>query len=344
LNRFLIVRIGSLGDVVHAIPFAAALRSQFPHARIDWMVDPRYVELLELVPVIDGRVPVDTRAMFRGGERTRLLRTLRELRRVGYDVAFDLQGLLKSAVLARAVGARHVVGFAKEHLREPMARLFYSAAIDPGGAAHVIDKNLALLSAAGVSDRRVRFPLALPASPLVESIVARGRDGFVLINPGAAWPNKRWPPDRFGAVAAAIHRQHGLQSFVLWGPGEEGLAQAVASSSSGAADVLPATTVAEIAGVARAARLMISGDTGPMHIAAAVGTPLVTLFGPTRPERNGPWSAHDIAISRVDRCVCVYERTCRRGTPCINDISVEEVMGAVGRRLDSTREAPGAVR
>jgi heptosyltransferase-1 len=344
LNSFLIVRIGSLGDVVHAIPFAAALRNHFPHARIDWMVDPRYVELLDLVPIVDRRIPVDTRSMLRGGERTQLLRTLRQLRRVRYDVAFDLQGLLKSAVLARATGARRVAGFTKDHLREPIARLFYTEQIDAGGAAHVIDKNLALLDAAGVSDRRVRFPLRLPASPLVESIVARGVEGFVLINPGAAWPNKRWPAERFGAVAAAIDRQYGFRSFVLWGPGEELLAQAVANSSSGVAEVLPATTIAEIAGVARASRLMISGDTGPMHIAAAVGTPLVTLFGPTRPERNGPWAAHDIAISRVDRCACVYERTCRRDMPCINDILVQEVMDAVGRRLGATREAPGALR
>jgi heptosyltransferase I len=344
LNSFLIVRIGSLGDVVHAIPFAAALRNHFPHARIDWMVDPRYVELLNLVPLVNRKIPVDTRSMFRRGERTQLVRELRELRRVGYDIAFDLQGLLKSAVLARAAGARRVVGFVKDHLREPMARVFYTERIDPGDAAHVIDKNLALLSAAGVSDRSVRFPLTLPGSTLVESIVGRASGGFVLINPGAAWPNKRWPPDRFGAVAAAIHRQHGYRSLVLWGPGEESLADAVASASGGAAEVLPATSIVDIAGIARAARLMISGDTGPMHIAAAVGTPLVTLFGPTSPERNGPWAARDIAIARIDRCACVYERTCRRDTPCIDDISIAEVMDAVTRRLGTAREAPGALR
>jgi lipopolysaccharide heptosyltransferase I len=344
LNSFLIVRIGSLGDVVHAIPFAAALRDRFPQARIDWMVDPRYVELLDLVPAIDRRIPVDTRWFFRGSDRTRLLRTLGELRRARYDIAFDLQGLLKSAVLARAIGARRIVGFTSEHLREPFARFFYSERIDPGSAAHVIDKNLALLSAAGVSDRRVQFPIALPASPLVESVVARAPNGFVLINPGAAWPNKRWPPERFGAVATTLLSQHGLPSRVLWGPGEESLAQAVVQHSAGAAEVLPPTTITDIAGVARAARLMISGDTGPLHIAGAVGTPIVALFGPTRPERNGPWASDDIAISRVDRCVCVYERRCRRDAPCINDISVDEVVAACARRLGAARHVPGMQR
>jgi heptosyltransferase I len=339
LRSFLIVRIGSLGDVVHAIPFAAALRNHFPQARIDWLVDPRYVELLDLVPVIDHRFPADTRVLFGSGGQHGLLSTVGDLRRAHYDVAFDLQGLLKSAIVARAAGARRVAGFSKAHLREPLARLFYGDRIDPGAVSHVIDKNLALLSVVGVQDRRVRFPITLPASAMVEGVVARHPQGFVLINPGAAWPNKRWPPDRFGAVAAAIRLHHGLRSLVVWGPGEESLAQDVVGASFDAAEIAPATTIQELAGLARTARLMVSGDTGPMHIAAAVGTPLVTLFGPTRPERNGPWSAHDIALSRVDRCVCVYERTCRRDVPCINDIPVADVIDAVARRLGATHRA-----
>jgi heptosyltransferase I len=334
LNNFLIVRLGALGDVVHAIPFAAALRHEFPHARIDWMVEPRYSAVLDLVNGLDRRIAVDPRWFMRGAERSRLMRTLGELRRVQYDVAFDLQGLLKSAVLARAVRPRRVVGFPRRHLREPLARLFYTAAPDPGAATHVIYKNLALLAAVGAQERRVQFPLSIPRSETVESVQQRfAPHGFVLINPGAAWPNKRWPAACFGAVAASIRQTYGLQSLVLWGPGEKDLAHQVADAAAGAADVSPPTSVAEIAGIARAARLMISGDTGPMHIAAAVGTPLVTLFGPTRPDRNGPWALYDIALSRVDQCSCVYERQCRRDVPCITDIGVDEVLAAVERRL-----------
>jgi len=342
LNSALIVRLGSLGDVVHAIPFAAALREHFPAARIDWMVDPRYVELLEMVPVIDRRIAIDPRALLRRAERARQLRMLNDIRRIQYDVVFDLQGLVKSAVLARAVGGKRVVGFSRVHLREPMARLLYTDAFDPGPATHVIDMNLALLSAVDAVDRRVRFPLAIPSSATVDSVVQRFPGGYVLINPGAAWPNKRWPPACFGAVAAALNDIYDKRSLVLWGPGERTLAQDVVAASGGAADVSPPTTIKELAGIARAAHLMISGDTGPLHIAAAVGTPIVSLFGPTRPERNGPWAMYDIAISRVDGCDCHYERRCRRDVACITSISVDEVLDAVARRLDAPHAAADA--
>ena len=350
MNSFLIVRLGSLGDVVHAIPFAAALRAQFPAGRIDWMVDPRYTELLEMVPVLDRRIAVNPRLLWRRAERRRQLRLFAELRRVGYDVVFDLQGLVKSALLARLVRGRRVVGFTRQHLREPLARLFYTSTIDPAPAKHVIDMNLALLAAVGASDRHTRFPLVVPSSPTVASVRERFPDGYVLINPGAAWPNKRWPAACFGAVAAALKDVYGKRSLVLWGPGERALAQVVVAAAAGAADVLPPTTIQELAGIARGAHLMISGDTGPLHVAAAVGTPIVSLFGPTWPERNGPWALYDIAISRAERCDCHYERRCRRlragasegGTPCIASIGVDEVLDAVARRLASPRLGVGA--
>jgi heptosyltransferase I len=342
LNSFLIIRLGSLGDVVHAIPFAAALRAQFPDARIDWMVDPRYLELIDMVPVLDRRVAVDTRSLLRTSERRRLFRVLAELRRVQYDVVFDLQGLLKSAVLARLVRGRRVVGLDRRHLREPAARLFYTSTVDPGPAEHVIDMNLALLSVVDGRERRARFPLDIPPSATVDSVVQRFPEGYALINPGAAWPNKRWPAACFGAVAAALKDVYGKGSLVLWGPGEHALAQDVAAASGGAAEVSPPTTIQELAGIARAAHVMISGDTGPLHVAAAVGTPIVSLFGPTRPERNGPWALYDIAISRGDRCACHYERRCRRDLPCITSISVDEVLEAVARRLEAPRFTAGA--
>ena len=332
MNRFLIVRLGSLGDVIHAIPVAAALRHHFPQAHIDWMVDPRYVELLDLVESIDRRIPVDPRELTRGGSR--LLSTLKALRASRYDAVLDLQGLLKSAVLARLVGATRTIGLPRRHLREPLARLFYTDAPDPGAAAHVIDKNLALLAPLGVDDRRVRFPISFPRTPTVTSVASRyAPGGYAIVNPGAAWPNKRWPAERFGAVAAAMHRELGLRSLVLWGPGEQPLANAVAAASEGAGEVAPPTSVADLAGIARGAKLMISGDTGPLHVAGAAGTPIVAIFGPTQPARNGPWAAGDISISRVEQCSCHYERRCRKPVPCIDDISADEVIAAVRRRL-----------
>jgi heptosyltransferase-1 len=329
--RFLIIRLGSLGDIIHGIPAAAALRNHFPHGRIDWLVDRRYVELLDLVQSLDRRIPFDPRDLTRGGGAWSVLRALR---RVGYDAVLDLQGLLKSAVLARVVGRGRVIGFPRAHLREPLAAFLYTTTPDPGITPHVIDKTLNLLAPLGVVDRTVRFPLAVPRTAIAASIAERfGPNGYVIINPGAAWPNKRWPPVRFGALASTIHREHGLRSVVLWGPGEESLAASVAAASEGAAESAPPTTITDIVAIARGAKLMVSGDTGPLHIGGAMGTPLVALFGPTFPERNGPWSPRDVVLSRVTTCACLYERRCRRDSPCIDDIVVDEVVHAVRQRL-----------
>ena len=331
MKKFLIVRLGSLGDVIHGIPAAAALRARFPDAQIDWLVDPGYVELLELVECIDTPIAFDPRALRIGGDA---LRVLKGLRAAHYDAVVDLQGLLKSAVLGRLAGAGRTVGFPRAHLREPLARLFYTDAPDPGVAPHVIHKNLGLLRSLDVSDRTVRFPVRIPRTDAIRSVKDRaGQDGYVVLNPGAAWPNKRWRPLGFGAVAASIRDEHGLRSVVLWGPGEEALATSVAAASEGAADVAPPTTIADLVGIARAARLMVSGDTGPLHIAGAVGTPIVALFGPTSPERNGPWATRDVSLSRTASCSCRYERRCRRAEPCIEEIESEQVVQAVRERL-----------
>jgi len=327
--KFLLVRLGSLGDVIHAIPSAAALRARYPDAQIDWLVDPRYVPVLQLVEGLNDAIPVDPRRSVAA-----LPGTIRRLRRARYDAAVDLQGLLKSAVLARAAGARRVIGFPREHLRETASRFFYDEMPDPGAEAHVIRKNLALIGALGVEDRRIAFPLKLWRTVTGDTAVAGfGPEGYALINPGAAWPNKRWPPQRFGALAAEIRERIGVRSLVLWGPGEEGVASLVVSSSRGAAELSPRTNIVDIFAIARRAKLMVSGDTGPLHIAAAVGTPVVALFGPTFSERNGPWSSDDITISRAARCCCHYERKCRLPQPCINDIAVDEVVSAAESRV-----------
>lgn len=328
--RFLFVRLGSLGDVIHAVPAAAALRRRYPEARIDWVVDPGYLPLLELVAGLDARIPLDTR-----GKLSALLSTVARIRQVGYDVVFDLQGLLKSAVLARAAGGRRAVGFTREHLREPEARWLYTDLVDPGGAVHVIDKNLQLVRSVDVVDTRVMFPLQIPRTATASAATEPfRRSSFVLLNPGAAWPNKRWPAANFGMLAAELRDRHGLSSLVIWGPGEQELAEAVVAASRGAAVASPPTTIGDLFGIAQDAGLLVSGDTGPLHIGAAVGTPIVSLFGPTRWERNGAWSPADIAISRLDRCSCHYERRCRLDTPCIDSIGVDEVLAAAERRLE----------
>ena len=332
--RFLLIRLGSLGDVIHAIPAAAALRAHAPDARIDWLVDPRYAGVVQMVRGVDRAIPLDPR-----GPKGTLLSTIRALRQARYDAAFDAQGLIKSAVLARLAGARRTLGFPRAHLREPLARAFYTEAPDLGGAVHVVHKALAMVAAVGVArpspGAAVAFPLDLPPSLPGSQLTQRHPGGFALLNPGGAWPNKQWPAERFGELAARIRAEHGLPSVVIWGPGEEARAALVVSVSSGAAEMSPPTRIADLFGLAKAARVVVSGDTGPLHIAGAVGTPLVALFGPTIGERNGPWDPADVVVSRTDQCVCLYRRQCRRGAPCIDGIGVDEVAAAVSARLGS---------
>jgi lipopolysaccharide heptosyltransferase I len=344
--RVLIVRLGALGDIVHAIPVAAALRRAFPAVRLDWLVSARHREILDLVPVIDRRLVIDDRLAGTGlrtagrGDLpppTPMLAAIRELRGARYDVALDLQGLFKSAVLARASGAARVVGFASAYLREPLARVFYTEAHEPDGIPHVVFQNLALLQALDLTVVAPEFPIERVDSAAAVHVREQTSGRYALLNPGAAWPNKRWPPSRFGAVAMSLRDRHKLTSVALWGPGERSIAEDVVASSKGAAILSPPTSVADLVALARGAALMISGDTGPTHIGAAVGTPIVGIFGPTRPARNGPWAADDVTVSRNAVCQCHHLRRCRRVTMCLMDIEVGEVVGAVERRLASER-------
>ncbi|MEZ5319120.1 MAG: lipopolysaccharide heptosyltransferase I [Vicinamibacterales bacterium] len=350
IDRLLIVRLGSLGDLIHTLPAVAALRRAHPSAEIDWLVDAVHADLLGLVPILTRVITLGRRSA--GG----WLSARRELRRRRYDLALDFQGLIKSAALARFSGARRVLGFDREALREPAARVFYTSAVPVGESGHVLHKNLRLAAAAGAATDRVEFPIVVEASAAREAIramlaaaapdAATGDDRaarYALINPGAAWPNKCWPPARYGQVARHVKAVHGLTPVVLWGPGEVARARAVADASDGAAVVAPPTALADLVALARDAALMVSGDTGPMHIAGAMGVPLVALFGPTSPARNGPWDPRDVSITRYDACDCHYVRRCRRPDAdwCLASIAVGEVVHAIDRRLPAGRAGAG---
>jgi lipopolysaccharide heptosyltransferase I len=333
--NILIVRLGALGDVVHTVPAAAALRAAYPSAQIDWLVEAKHRPLLELVTVINRIVSIEART-FRGW-----VDAVTRVRQVSYDIAFDFQGLMKSAVLARASGAPRVAGFSIWHLREKSARPFYSETDAAEGGAHVITKNLRLLRVLGIETPEVAFPFARVPSRALDDVRAMlGGTPFALINPGAAWPNKRWPPARFAEVAAFLRDVRGLASVVLWGPGEEAVAEAIVAASSGAARMAPATEIADLVELGRAATLVISGDTGPLHIAAAVGTPAVAIYGPTDPHRNGPWASDDVMVSRFESCDCHYQRRCTRQDWCLDSITVAEVTAAIQQRLTAGRRPP----
>lgn len=350
MTRFLIVRLGALGDIVHAVPVAAALRRTYPDARIDWVVSAKHQEILDLLTGITSRVVVRSASHGQSGAQgLSIAAAMRTIRRNRYDVALDLQGLLKSGAIARGSGARRVIGFSHSHLREPLAGLFYTEQYDPGGGGmratadhrHVVAMNLGMLETLGLTPGPPEFPFVRKPSAVADAMQEATGGRFALVNPGAAWPNKRWPADRLAALARALHARHGLMSVVLWGPGERALADAVVDQAGEAAIVTPDTCLADVMALARRATVMVSGDTGPTHIGAAVGVPLVAIFGPTRPERNGPWHSQDVTVSRAAICECHHRRRCRAARWCLLDVDVAEVLTAVEQRLSTGRATHG---
>ena len=339
--KILIVRLSALGDIVHALPVLAAIKHAMPNAQVDWVVEENYASILSIASGLRKRVIVRARRSFETADTVSFggLRgyhaAAKYLWNQDYDAALDLQGLIKSAIWARISFADRVIGFDPPNLREPQAAFLYSETVTPVDAKHVIHKNLSILSALGITPGALDIPLNPQASADTIAAIdtAGGRRGYVVLNPGAAWPNKRWPPERFGALAAALRDRTGLRSLVTWGPAETDLATAVVNASGGSASLAPATSVSDLAVLMREAALVVSGDTGPLHIAAAMGTPLVGLYGPTWPERNGPWEPNDVVISRANVCVCHHKRQCLRGAPCINEITLDEVVTASSKRL-----------
>lgn len=327
--RLLIVRLGSLGDLVHTLPAVAALHRARPDAAIDWLVDRVHQDFVSLVPIVSSIVVLERPSV---GAWLDARRTMHARR---YEAAIDFQGLVKSAALARLSGAPRVIGFDRAALREPAAAWLYTERVAVGEGRHVIDKNLTLAAALGAPVSPRAFPIADVTSPALDQLQRAGVSDFALLNCGAAWPNKRWPADRFGQIAAWLRERYGIRSVALWGPGESDLAAEVVRASGGAAVAAPATGLRDLVALSRAARLMVSGDTGPTHIAGAVGTPVVAIFGPTDPARNGPWDPRDVVVSRYDACACHYQRRCRRpaGGWCLLEVDVADVQRAIDRRL-----------
>ncbi|HUS12060.1 MAG TPA: glycosyltransferase family 9 protein [Pyrinomonadaceae bacterium] len=352
--RILIVKLGSIGDVVHTLPSLAAIRKALPDAEISWVVERRSAEILRDNPILDRLIEVDTKALRRGlvsGETLRAPRQqLRQLRASAFDLALDFQGLLKSASIARLSGARRVFGFSKTFLREPASRFLLSKSITPSEDLNIIRKNLSLVAGAleiSVSDDAddFEFPINTNSSHEAEArsaeLLVGGR--FAILNPGCTWPTKLWSVERFGRLADEIWTHHGLHSLVTYGPGEAALAETVLQSSNSGRARAVSMSLKGFYELAKRAQIYVGSDTGPMHLAVAAGTPIVGLFGPTEWWRNGSPRPADICVERVDidcRTDC-HRRACSKWI-CM-DIEVSRVLNAVEKRLGVSQAAAPAV-
>jgi ADP-heptose:LPS heptosyltransferase len=333
--KALVVRLSSIGDVVHTLPALAALQRHGWEA--GWLVEPPARVLLEDNPAV-AQVIAAPRA--RGVSWSAALSTLRALRGGRYDAALDFQGLWKSAAWARLSGSRRVIGWERRARREPSSALLLGETVARAGGGHVIDKNLALLRGLGIEAVGSReFPLPYRADAVArvdEGLASLGGGPFALLNPGGGWASKLWPGERFGELAQGL-KALGLRCLVSWGPGEEGLAERVVAASAGAAVRSFPTRLVDFVELARRAQLVVAADTGPLHLACAVGTPVVAVFGPTEPARNGPFAADDAVVRRAPACAPCYSRTCQRHAGLMAEISAREVLEAATRRLALAR-------
>jgi heptosyltransferase-1 len=332
-ERFLLVRLGSLGDVVHALPASAALRDSFPNARIDWVIEPKWARLLAGNPDLNSAIPFDRKTA--GG----IVSTVKRLRAAGYTCAIDFQGLYKSALLARASGAPRRIGFQRTYAREGFASSLYTERLNPRGA-HKVEHNLTLAEAAGAQKSPARFPLAIHSedeSRIASELEHRNIADFFVLNPGGGWRSKCWPRERYGELHARIFEKFGLRGVVSYGPGEENLAQAILRVAGNSAPAAIPLALGPLMALLRRARFVVSADTGPLHLAAALGSPVVGLFGPTDPARNGPFITNPAQKSVIVRNPRLSETTYQRGAsyaPAMLAITVDEVMEAVGYILD----------
>jgi heptosyltransferase-1 len=295
-QRLLVIRLSAFGDVIHTIPAVVALREALPQTEIAWAVEPAYAELVEIVAGVKA-----IRVSLKRWSFARIAAAWRDAR--GFDTVVDFQGLIKSSLMAWTSGARDRYGFAREVIREKPAALFVNRRATIDRSKHVVEWNVELARTFIPAIGRVPEIDFSPFAQDPSGELARFANRAVLL-PGAGKPGKQWPVERFAELAKRI----GSDALVVWGPGEESLARAID------AEVAPPTNLRELAFVLRHARLVIGADTGPLHLAAALGTAVIGLYGPTDPARNGPYG-------QLDRVVSSYATT-----RSMHDITVDDVM------------------
>jgi len=335
-HRFLIVRRSSLGDLVHATPIVPVLRASFPEARIDWVVDERWSQLMELVEGVDEVITIGT-------SLASMVRCVRRLRRGRYTCAVDVQGRYRTAILAWLSGAPRRIGPHWDATREPGAARFYTEQVTPTGK-HIAEMTVSLVVHAGARQpAELQFPLRVPQDAgsrrLREELLRQGLREYVVISPGGGWISKLWPAERWGALARELWRREGLRAVVNIAENEEQLGQDVARAAGDAQPQVVSPSLKELAVLVEEARLVVGGDTGPVHLAAALGARVVTLFGDTDPVRNGPLP-RGVVVKNFSTPPPTYLRgDYVRGSthaPAMLSITLEQVLTAVEQELAIT--------
>lgn len=338
-NRLLAVRLSSLGDLVHTLPVVTALRSAYPDAQLDWLVDSRWSSLIHLVRGIHEVIPL--RPSVSG-----YLECMARVRRAGYSCVIDFQGIYRSAALAWVSGAERRIGRDRNSARERGAARFYTDRVAPSGD-HVAEMSMSLAVRAGAqSPVEMQFPIEVPVQEikqLRERLRREEAENYVVVSPGGGWKSKCWPAERFGALCAEVWRRYRIRSVINLAPGEEQLGEAVVANSLQAKPIVYCPALPELVALLSQALLLVGGDTGPLHLAAALGTRVVALFGPTNASRNGPLP-RGVVIQNHSSQPPNYQRgdyvRGRSYSPEMLSITVDQVLTAVEQEMSRTSLTP----
>jgi heptosyltransferase-1 len=346
--RFLVVRLGSLGDIVHTFPAVAALRRTFPASQITWLTHPRWESLVASSGLATEIWATETRsfASIRG--------IIARIRREKFTAAIDYQGLWKSAALPLFGGIPRRIGFSSQTIREWGVPVLYTDRVRCE-TTHIAEQNGELSQRAGASSTVAPFVLQISSQDdaIVRQLLQdRGVERYVLLSPGGGWRSKCWPPERFGQVAQLIRNSLSLRCVLNYGPGEDHLVEAIKVSSGNAEPIAYSGTVEKLMALARNALCIVGGDTGPLHLAIALGTPSVSIYGPTDPQRNGPYPSFvspdfvTADATTCDTCVDPTRNIVLRANSAVRDhsridetdpailkISVPEVFSALLRLI-----------
>ena len=328
--RFLVVRLGSLGDIVHTFPAVAGLRQSFPPAEIIWLTHPRWANLVASSNLASEIWSVNSRDL------ANVRQTIAKIRAQKWDAAIDYQGLWKSALLPFLAGVPKRIGFSSETIREFGVPALYTSRVH-AHATHIADQNgeLSLQAGAQTAVGRVKLNVKESDCQRVKSDLAvAGITNYVVLSPGGGWRSKCWPPERFGELCRKIRGELNVRCVINYGPGEEPLAAAVKSTSGNADPILYDGELGQLMALLQGAQCIVGGDTGPLHLAIALGTKAVAIFGPTNPARNGPYPPQHFVL-RDPTAGTTHKRESETN-PSLLKISVAQVFDAVKLQLGAS--------
>ncbi len=342
--KILILKFSALGDVVHTLPVAATIRKSLPDSHIVWMVEERFQDLLRDNPDIDEVITLRTKVWRKNWNRQSLeeiLHTVKTLRQHKFDLVLDLHGLIKSGLIARLSGAPIRTGFHRKNCKEKFSALLTNQkAPYMAKGLHVVDMTLTLLQTAlGRIEETKKFPLQVPEQ--LDENIARffaqnpelSQHPIIGINPGAGFESKQWELTRFAALADRIAAELGASILLTWGPGEKDKVQKISAHMKQKSFIAPPTSILESIALYKRMALLVSCDSGPLHLVAALGIPTVSIFGPTDPVRNGAYGVHHKAVYKTLSCSFCWKKTCPLGSKeCLQQVTVEDVFQAVKSR------------